>query len=203
LSGRASAEGRAEDRADGWAEGRVAAPAEGVSVELRDELADGLGWARGWLRSPEPAAEPRLDALGRSGDASVPGASRWEGRAAAPVPSVAGSRDPALGRLGVRSTASLGTRALGLPAAGRSLVGALPTAGDSRPLGRSAAGARVGEAVLGARGVARAEPATPPSLSDGLAEGLWAGRSAAPARGLAAARGVDTLGGSRSIAGRP
>jgi len=189
--------------AEGRAEGRASAPAEGAPDEPREELADGLDGARGSLRSLEPAAEPRLDALGRSGVASVRGASRSEGRALSPRPSVAGARAPALGvralgRLGVGSAASLGTLALGRPAAGRSLVGALPTAGDSRPLGRSAAGVRVGDAALGVRGVVRAEPATPPSLSDGLSDA----RSTAPARVLAA-RGVDALGGNRSIAGRP
>jgi len=199
--------GAADGRAEGCSDGRVSGRAEGAPDEPREEPADGLDGARGSFRSLEPAAGPRLDALDRSGVASVRGASRCEGRALSPRPSVAGARAPALGvralgRLWFGSAASLGTRALGRPAAGRSLVGALPTAGDSRPLGRSAAGARVGEAVLGVRGVVRAEPAVPSSLPDGLAEGLRAGRSAVPAPGLTA-RGVDALGGNRSIAGRP
>jgi hypothetical protein len=202
ICGRGSADGRAEEPADGWRDGRADGSADGRASapdEPREGLADGLEGVRGSVRSLGPAAEPRLGALGRSGC----GASRSEGRAL-PRLSVAGARVPALGvralgRLGVASPWSLGTLALGRPAAGRSLVGDLPTAGDSGPLGRSAAGARVGEAV---RGVVRAEPAAPPSLSDGRAEGLWAGRSAEPVRGLAA-RGVDALGGNRSIAGRP
>jgi hypothetical protein len=209
--GRGSADGRAEDPADGWREGRAEGSADGRASapdEPREEPADGLDGARGSVRSLGPAAEPRFGALGRSGCASVCGANRSEGRALPPPRfSVAGARTPALGvralgRLGVASPWSLGTLALGRPAAGRSFAGDLPTAGDSRPLGRSVAGARVGEAVLGARGVVRAEPAAPPSLSDGRAEGLWAGRSAEPVRGLAA-RGVDALGPNRSIAGRP
>jgi hypothetical protein len=141
-----------------------------------------------WGRATSPAADPRLDALGRSDGEDVRGAMPSDGRDPALPRTLAGSLTAVGTRALGRSTAALpllGTRALGRSAAdGLRLLG-------TRALGRSAAGSSLlGTRALGRPTAGRSALGVLPTAGVSRpAEGVRAGEPAFGTLGLTARAG--------------